>query len=207
MHRAKPHRPLSDAEIDELDQFLLYADVEDSMTLDMLDGYLHALAVGPARPTPQQWMPRIWGENHKDTMPPTRDAGQARRMVDLVQRLFLSIVQRLDDARGATMAPLWSSFEESGVEYDDAQIWACGFLDGLELCRDAWQPLLDTQQGQAWLRPLRELGEDAPDAEAQARSATAMARQKLSHEIPDAVLSMHAYWRASRRAEAQGDDT
>jgi uncharacterized protein len=203
MHRPKPNRPLSDAEIDELDRFLLYADVEDSMTLDMLDGYLHALAVGPTRPTPQEWLPRIWSEDHKDMMPPTRDAGEARRMVDLVQRLYRSIVQRLEDPRGASMAPLWSSFEDAGEERDDAQIWACGFLDGLELCRDDWQPLLDTPEGQAWLRPLRLLGEQAPGAEHEDLSATAAAREKLSHEIPDAVLSMHEYWRASRRAEAE----
>jgi uncharacterized protein len=39
--------PLSEEELEELDMFLLELEAEESMTLDMLDGYLHALAIGP----------------------------------------------------------------------------------------------------------------------------------------------------------------
>ena len=42
-----PFEPLSDDELQELDNFLLYeVDCDESMTLDMLDGYLHAIAIG-----------------------------------------------------------------------------------------------------------------------------------------------------------------
>lgn len=200
------NRPLSDAEVDALDQFLLYADVEESMTLDMLDGYLHALAVGPERIPQRRWMPRIWGEDHTEPLPPTRDAGEARRMVALITRLYDSIAARLEDPRGAVIEPLWSSFEDAGVERDDARIWACGFLEGLELCGPAWQPLLDTAEGQEWLRPLRLLGDENPGPGERGLSATPAAREKLSHELAQAVLSMHAYWAASRQAADEADD-
>ena len=40
--------PLSDEELDELDHFMLReVDCEDGMTLDILDGYMHAIAIGP----------------------------------------------------------------------------------------------------------------------------------------------------------------
>ncbi len=199
-------RPLSEAEIEQLDQFLLYSEAEDSMTLDMLDGYLHALAVGPARPRPTRWMPRVWSEDATDMMPPARDAAEARRMVGLVTRLYDSIVAGLEDEQGAAISPLWSSFEDRGVERDDAQIWAAGFLAGVDLCLQEWQPLLDTQEGQAWMRPLRLLGEEELEPREQALRATAAAREKLTLEIPEAVLSMHAYWDASRRAALEGVD-
>ena len=54
--------PLSDEELEELDRFLLYGvDNDEAMTLDRLDGYLHALAIGPQTIMPKQWMPKVWG--------------------------------------------------------------------------------------------------------------------------------------------------
>ena len=206
MKRPASDLPLSDAEIEQLDQFLLYAGIEDSMTLDMLDGYLHALAVGPSQPAPRHWMPRVWGEDCTDMQPPIADAAQARRMVGLITRLYNTIVAGLEQPDGAVIAPLWSSFEDEGVERDDAQIWACGFLTGVDLCFENWQPLLDTAEGQAWMRPLRLLGEEELEPREQALRATAAAREKLTLEIPEAVLSMHAYWDASRRAALEGVD-
>ena len=53
-----PFNPLSDAELQEIDNFLLFeVDCDESMTMDTLDGYLHAIAIGPITLTPQQWMP------------------------------------------------------------------------------------------------------------------------------------------------------
>ncbi len=206
MNRPAPTRPLSDTEIEQLDEFLLRSEAEDSMTLDMLDGYLHALAVGPAKPPPRHWLPPIWSEDAVAMEPPARDAAEARRMVELVTRLYGSIVAGLEDEQGATISPLWSSFEDRGVEREDAQIWAAGFLAGVDLCLQEWQPLLDTEEGRAWMRPLRLLGEEDLEPREQALSATAAAREQLTRAIPDAVLSMHAYWRASRRAALEGVD-
>ena len=43
-----PFSPLSEEELQELDHFMLYeVDNDESMTLDALDGYLHAIAIGP----------------------------------------------------------------------------------------------------------------------------------------------------------------
>ena len=190
-----PTLHLSDAEIDELDHFLLYeADVKDSMTLDMPDGYLHALAVGPTAVKPEQWMPRIWGEDFEAVAPPMKDVDAAKRIVGLVTRLFNSIVSKLADADGAMMVPLWSTFQDGDHERDDAEIWACGFIAGMNLCIDDWAPLLESAQGQTWLRPIQLLGEDDFGPEQDAPTKTAADREKLSLEIPDAVLAIHQFW-------------
>jgi uncharacterized protein len=46
--------PLSDDEMDELDQFLMSdATSDETMILDMLDGYLTAVVIGPRNLQPQ----------------------------------------------------------------------------------------------------------------------------------------------------------
>jgi len=58
----EPSGPLTDDELDELDQFLMSdATGEDAMDISMLDGFLTALAVGPSTLPPMQWMPLVWG--------------------------------------------------------------------------------------------------------------------------------------------------
>ena len=43
-----PFSPLSDDKLQKLDDFLLYGvENDEGMTLDILDGYLHAIAIGP----------------------------------------------------------------------------------------------------------------------------------------------------------------
>ena len=193
--------PLSDAEIDELDQFLLYeADVDDSMTLDMLDGYLHALAIGPTTVHPTRWMPRIWGEDFTDLMPPLKDVDELNRIMSLVTRLFNSIVANLEDPEGSMIVPLWSTFKDGDKERDDAEIWAYGFITAMKLCGDDWAPLLETEQGRAWLRPIRLLGEEEFGPEHDALTRTPADREKLSLQIPDAVLAMYHYWLPHRLA-------
>jgi uncharacterized protein len=47
--------PLADQELAELDHYLLYeVDADEVMTLDGLDGYLHAIAIGPITLMPKQ---------------------------------------------------------------------------------------------------------------------------------------------------------
>ena len=87
---ATPFTPLSEAEFNELDQFLLYdVDTEDVMTLDMVDGFLHAIAVGPTTIQPKRWLPKIWGT--KEMMPPMDSIEQLNHMLGLAE-----VVRRVD---------------------------------------------------------------------------------------------------------------
>lgn len=60
--------PLSQEEMDELDNFLI-SDItsDETMTLDILDGYLTAIVSGPVTLSLNDWLPGIWGssEEHK----------------------------------------------------------------------------------------------------------------------------------------------
>jgi uncharacterized protein len=103
--------------------------------------------------------------------------------------------------------PYWSLVTygggDTGQEYDDAESWAYGFVEGLRLCWNDWQPLLSTPEGQAWFRPIALLGEDDDSADQDELTKTPALRAKLALEIPRAVLGMHAHWLSLRLAVYQ----
>lgn len=188
-----PSSPLSDDELRELDNYLLFEDDSDeSMTLDILDGYLHAIASGPINLHPEQWIPGIWG------------AGAARkRPVESIEKLnhILTLIMRLLNSINAALEnppreiyPLWSAREYRGKEYDGAEGWANGFCYGVKLCQSEWSSLLETPQGQAWYRPIALLGEDDFVADQDALTKTPAMRRKLALQIPEAVTAMYEHW-------------
>jgi uncharacterized protein len=197
---ATPFTPLSEDELNELDQFLLHdVDTENVMTLDMVDGFLHAIAVGPTTIQPKRWLPKIWGT--KEMMPPMDSIEQLNHMLGLVMRHFNSIIVGLeDDPR--EISPYWSTmtYTSDEQEYDDAETWAYGFVEGMRLCWNDWKPLLSTPQGQAWFRPIALLGEDDFSEDQDELTKTPAMRATLALQIPQAVLGMHAHWLPLRLA-------
>lgn len=191
--------PLTDEELFSLDQYLLYeVDAEEGMVMESLDGYLHAIAIGPTTLSPAQWMPKIWGLDAM--LPPVDSIEQANHLLHLIMRHFNGIVAGLE-MPVREISPYWASVQYRGREYDDAEIWAHGFWMGMQLCWKDWQPMLDMPQGQAWYRPIHLLGaqnlEDGGDEEL---TRTPARRARLAAQIPQAVLEMHAFWLPLRHA-------
>ncbi|MDM0101996.1 UPF0149 family protein [Variovorax sp. J22G73] len=198
-----PFSPLSEDEFTELEQFLLYdVDTEDVMALDMADGFLHAIAVGPTTIPPGQWLPKVWGT--KEMMPPMDSIDQLNHMLGLVMRHFNSIIAGLE-GNPREISPCWSTmtYEGDKQEYDDAEVWAYGFIEGMRLCWSDWQPLLSTPQAQALLRPIGLLGEGDFSVDQDELTRTPAMRAELALQIPQAVLDMHAHWLPLRHAVYQ----
>lgn len=200
---AVPFAPLSEDEFDELDHFLLYeVDTEEGMTLDMADGFLHAIAIGPITLHPRQWLPKIWGTT--EMMPPMDSIEHLNHVLGLVMRHFNGIIAGLED-HPSEITPRWSisTYVGDDQEYDDAEAWAYGFVQGMKLCWNDWQTLLSTPQGQAWFRPIALLGEDEFSADQDELTETPAMRAELAQQIPQAVLDLHAHWLPYRRAVAE----
>jgi uncharacterized protein len=116
----------------ELDEFLLYeVQSDDSMTSDTLDGYLHAIAIGPTSLMPQKWMPGIWGDG-ADMMPPVKSIEQLNNILSLIMRHFNSIITAME-RQPREFCPIWYTSDYRGNEYDDAEGWAFGFTEGMKL--------------------------------------------------------------------------
>jgi uncharacterized protein len=192
--------PLSEEELDELDAFLMEdRGDDDGMMLDAVDGYLHAVAIGPTTLMPSQWLPGIWGRaDAQGMMPSGASLAQVNRILELVLRHYNSILADLEGMPREVM-PRWSIRLFQGHEYDDAENWAWGFVQGVNLCRADWQPLLDTEVGRGWFRAIGLLGEDDYGPEQYVLTRTPAQRADLALEIPEAVLRMHAHWLPHRR--------
>ena len=190
--------PLTDDEFHELDMFLLNeVEPDEAMTIDILDGYLHAIAIAPTTVHPKQWLPKVWGTG--TFMPPMDSIDQLNHVLGLVMRHFNGIIAGLQ-SEPREISPVWATREYRGKEYDEAEGWAYGFVEGMRLCWDDWKPLLDTPERQAWFRPIALLGEEEFSADQDDLTKTPARRSKIAQQIPEAVLAMHAYWLPLRQA-------
>lgn len=203
-----PFEPLSEEDLDELHHALWQAHVSSgdrAMPLDVLDGYLHAILVGPATLLPSQWLPPVWGSRN-DPMPPGATDEQTDRLLHLVMRHYNGIALALE--AGDELVPEWRIVTlPPHREYDDPRDWCTGFVQGMQLCWQDWQPLLDTAQGQAWYQPIARLRDSPPIPEEPGpgpqdqRLPLLKDRAPLAHQVPDVVAAMHAYWLPRRERE------
>ncbi len=196
--------PLSGEELDELEDFFLWVDACDCMTLEMLDGFLHAIAIGPNLVMPSRWLPMVWNPNDNSPELPTEDLEEYQHIVGLIIRHYNNIVA-CAARQPPALLPLWGTtqYAMSPEEFEDAEMWAHGFHKGVELSRGAWKPLLTDPQAQQYYRPIGLLGAEdfAPDQDELTR--TPPQRHALALEIEGALRQIHAYWQPLREASAE----
>jgi len=163
---SSPNTPLSDAELQALDEVLQTLPTEESMTLDGMDGYLCALLVGPpglAALRSADWLPAIWGgDPQPDSAAPFASNQKKKRTTVLVLRHLQSIACQLRDAP-ALWEPVLSVAElpgTAGAELADATEWCLGFLQATDLAPDAWQPLFADPALATGLGAIARLGGD-----------------------------------------------
>lgn len=191
-------QPLSDEELEVLERFFIDEVPEDAMTFDMVDGFLHALAVGPVTVLPSQWLPKIWGSDN-GTMPELDDFDRVQEILGLLMRHY-NVIIRGFQLTPAQIQPFWYIREYEGQEVEDAEAWAGGFVDGVNFSAEAWKPLLETEEGQRLYRPIRLLGDMELDPEDFALSGTPHQRHALAIQIQQAVLDIYAHWLPIRHA-------
>lgn len=193
--------PLTEDELDELDQYLLYGvDSDEAMVIDILDGYLHAIAIAPITLQPRQWLPKVWGTDQM--IPPGESVERINHILGLVLRHYNSIIAGLE-SDPPDLYTTWATAVYRGKEYDDAEGWAHGFVEGMRLCWSDWQPMLATHEGQRWFRPIGLLAEDDFSPDQEELTKTPARRAKLALDIPDAVLAMYSFWLPLRLAAFQ----
>lgn len=198
---AKMTEPLSDEELDQLDSFLL-SDLtsDETMMLDCLDGYLTAIVTGPVTLNPSEWLPRVWGPTAKDE-PAFETMEQAQHIFELIMRHMNGIIGTLQHDPDA-FEPVFDSavYPDSPREYVDGEMWACGFMAGINLNRKDWQALFDDPNSSGVLRPIHLLGADDVTEAEEELSKTPAQREELSKQIPSSVAWIYRFWLPYRDA-------
>ncbi|MEI7843357.1 MAG: UPF0149 family protein [Gallionellaceae bacterium] len=192
---------LSDTEMDELDSFLMSdATSNEVMLLDCLDGYLTALVSGPVMPKQTEWLPKVWGPSAEDA-PTFKNEAQAERIVDLITRHLNAIIWNLQQEPDF-FEPVFDMqvYVDDEREYVDGEMWAHGYMTGINLQRDRWKALFESKHSIEILQPIRLLGSADISAEEEALIATPAQREELSKPIPASVAWIFKFWAPQRAA-------
>lgn len=193
--------PLSEEEIDELDDFLMSDAVSDeTMMLDQLDGYLTAIIIGPTTLRMQDWLSGIWGPGEEHA-PEFETMDHAQHILDLITRYMNGIVWSFQ-ADPDAFEPMFNmvTFDNDQKEYLDAEMWAYGFMQGIALSREDWQPLYDDTQASSALRPIYLLGADKVTRDEEKLTRTPAQREELAKQIPAGLAAIYRYWLPYRKA-------
>lgn len=190
--------PLSDEELDELSQFLESDQVSDeTLMIDALDGYLTAIAIGPTTLPSDLWFSRLWGPG-EEYAPQFASREEAQHIYQLIIRHYNGIITTLQGNPDAA-APLFEAIltgEEE--EYFDPEMWAYGFMEGVNLGRHDWQQLFDDDDGFEALYPILVLGLDELPADMESLVQTLEQRAELAEVIPECIAWIYRYWQQPR---------
>ncbi len=185
---------LTEKEFDELDRFLMSDRCGDeTMAMDALHGYLTAVAVGPEPVPVDEWQPRIWGPGAED-VPDFGTEQQAARIRELLTRALDEIVVTFDVAP-KDFEPLFSVHQWKGQEVLDAEAWCWGFMEGVSLRPNAWQPLRESPQA-SLLRAIYLLGAEEIEDNEVALVDDPMKCHKLAIEVEVSVPQIERFWKA-----------
>lgn len=219
-----PH-PLSDAELDRLDVLLdRCTDPERGLgNLEMLDGFLSALAVGPVEVELATVLPAIWGPGEV----PRRDERQTREAEALIARLADEIAHRVrrdpaDTPDRETLMPLLGLPPEADAEDDAtaggdetldgipadfpfAAAWSAGFLRGAAQHEDAWSEWMDAHDaiendlGAITRLAIIDAAQLADAGMAVEEMLTLDERFDLTYDLPDMLYDMYVQRLHDRR--------
>ena len=177
--------PTSD-ELAWLELLLWRRAAKGTMPLEQADGFLTALAVGPVRVPPAEFVPQIWGDTAERPLFDTQEHDDLAS--GLLGRHDASIEAAL--RQGKRIVP-WISEDISALV---GTLWARGFMQGVTGHRAAWRNLTANQRvAERLLVPIVAM---APEmVEASAAKLTPENRQIVIRGLPSLVAGIHVFWR------------
>jgi uncharacterized protein len=191
--------PLTQTELEELESFLEADGVpEGCMNLEMLDGFLAAIVVGPEPIMPSEWLPQVWSYDEEEGAEPIfRDDREAARIHALILRHMNSIASVLAEAP-EEYSPVFYEYGESEPDLLIAQLWSWGFIAGMDLRHQQWQFLTGDEESADMVMPIFALAAEEDDAELGAMARDPEKRAALVEVVADCVVEMYDFWAVAR---------
>jgi uncharacterized protein len=192
--------PLTSREIKELDAFLLAEDgLENPMDFYTFDGFICAVLSGPNTIMPSEWLRWVWDQEQGEQPPEFTSEKQAKRILSLL--IGHANVLAFTLIHGPQYyEPLFYSHKIEGNRVPIVDEWCCGYVKGIALDPEGWQPLIHARPDwfevihlygtkRGWER-LKELVDAHEDSVAR--------HQAFVDRIAPAARNIHAYWLARR---------
>jgi uncharacterized protein len=190
--------PLTDKEFNELDQFLLSDRcADDGMTMDALHGYLTALVIGPEEVPMAEWLPRAWGSFAAEG-PRFSSEKQSQRIIGLIAR-FMNEIAITFEVAPKEFEPLYCEHEWEGRTLIDAEAWAWGFWEGIDLRAQAWAPIWNSSLADL-MQPIYLLGAEEIEDQEMTLVDDPLKRHKLAIEMEAAIPPIQRFWAPHRKS-------
>lgn len=180
---------LTPADLDRLESLLSAPNLEDSMTLDAIQGMLCAVASAPAPMAPEKWLACVLGEAR------FASDDEAREVTHLLNRFHADTARELAEGFGLDLITYPADEGE-----DEFAVWCEGYLVGVGLAEPSWFEAGDEESVEDLLFAFMvlsgrmkqytlEAGETWHGPETEAR----LIRQARDSLLDD-ILGAHDYW-------------
>jgi len=190
--------PLSEAEVEWLDDFLLERIDEDTDTgnldegvlcISELDGLFTAVVSGPVMLSPSQWLPQVWG----DFEPAFDGADDFEKVMSLMIRQ-MNVISSLLMEQPQDFEPMFLQSQAGGETHMIVDEWCEGYMRGVALTAEQWQ--LQSLDMKILITPISAFqGDQASITHAQYNEQEII---NLQQAITPNVREIHAYWLAQR---------
>lgn len=189
MDQDTPHTPLTDEELDRLQDLL--DSLPEAMNLEMLDGFLTALVCSPQYVPPSDYLPVALGEAEGAFATPE----VAEDCLGLLMRHWNAIVRDLRDEEFHD--PILFEDEDGQPKGNE---WAEGFLEGMSLGGEGWRALALDEARNDLLLPVFILGhEHDSDPQLRPEPITAEMRLELLGELTAVLPDIYRHFELLRR--------
>ena len=189
-------QPLTDDEIDELDDFLLSDESpEASMDISTFDGFLAAIVLNPDVILPSHWLPWVWDMDNGEESQEFNTLDEANRISNLIMRHYNTVATTID--KGCFGPLLFELLQPDGSEFYDAEGWCEGFMLGVAIFLDPWwRPVMEDRPD--LVQPMVLLGSEQGWDILAGSADEKHAIQEAYESIPTAIEALHAYFEPLR---------
>lgn len=195
-----PIQPLSDDELDELDDLLMSRNMpENTMDISMLDGFFAGLVLNPRTIMPSEFLRWIWDSEEGKEEPGFSSLTAANHVLGLIMRHYNMVVQSIADDSYEPLFYLLS--QDDGSDFFDAEGWSCGFILATDVFNEPWETLFEERP--ELVTPMVLLGTEKGWDMLEQSGDNKRATQEAYEAIADSVSMIYDYFGDQREAAAQ----
>jgi uncharacterized protein len=183
-------KPLTDAELDRLAEFLKSCKSGKGMNVEQLDGFFAALIAGPETVMPSEYYREVFGGDMADACD-FRSLGEANEILGLMMRHWNGIAGTLFN--GDIYVPLLLEDADGVAQGND---WARGFMRGMGMRHDGWAELVNDEEHGGCLIPMMMLyHEHDEDPEMRPKPISPEKREEVIVHMAAGLVSAYRYFR------------
>lgn len=152
--------PLTDDELDRLQEFFLKQKADDAMNIEELDGFFAALVVGPEFVPPREYLPVVLGspddndtEDDSDEAPAFESLHEANEILALLMRHWNTIVAAVE-AKDLYLPLIIEKEPDDDSGLPEGHRWARGFMRGVGMRRSGWAELINDDEHGGAILPI-----------------------------------------------------